>query len=188
METLIERLSERAHDSQRATDEGRSVAAPPATEAEIAATERALGVRLPALLRRLYREVGNGGFGPGDGLLGLPASEAGASALPRGLISICEWGSGIISCLDCSGPDAPVVRLDPNMPKADVRTRVPAALHYARAPEVGVACWLEAASLEGWLEAWADGKRLFYAAYGGAEPEEDLDEDSDEDFEDDDTE
>ncbi|HEV7403649.1 MAG TPA: SMI1/KNR4 family protein [Chthoniobacteraceae bacterium] len=39
--------------------------APPATEAELAKAEESLGFALPPLLRRLYGEIGNGGFGPG---------------------------------------------------------------------------------------------------------------------------
>src|SRR4028119_998412 len=44
---------------------------PVATEAEIADAERRLGFPLPLLLRRIYEEVGNGGFGPGGGLIGI---------------------------------------------------------------------------------------------------------------------
>jgi hypothetical protein len=40
----------------------------PAKEVEIAAAERALGFGFPPLLRKLYLEIGNGGFGPGYGL------------------------------------------------------------------------------------------------------------------------
>ncbi|HEY2511785.1 MAG TPA: SMI1/KNR4 family protein [Polyangiaceae bacterium] len=42
----------------------------PATAAEIGETERQLGFPLPPLLRDLYTQVANGGFGPGYGLLG----------------------------------------------------------------------------------------------------------------------
>jgi hypothetical protein len=46
--------------------------APPATVAEVDAAEVALGFAIPPLLRRLYTEVGNGGFGPNYGLEGVP--------------------------------------------------------------------------------------------------------------------
>ena len=39
--------------------------APPASEAELARAEESLGFPLPPLLRRLYAEIGDGGFGPG---------------------------------------------------------------------------------------------------------------------------
>jgi hypothetical protein len=48
---------------------------PHATAAMIAAAEEELGFRLPRLLRALYRFVGNGGFGPGYGLIGVPGTE-----------------------------------------------------------------------------------------------------------------
>ncbi len=190
---LIERLNERAHDPKRATDEGRGVAHPPVEETQIAQAEARLGFRLPELLRRLYLSVGNGGFGPGNGLFGVPPVPGSDDTIvgrypnekswPTGLLPLCDWGCGILSCLDCSRPEAPVIRLDPNMPLKDVPERVPAALHYAKAARVGIACWIESPSLEEWLTAWVDGGRLFYAAYGGTddsiEDEEDWDEEDD---------
>ncbi len=44
---------------------------PPATADQLAATEQALGLPLPPVLRVLYRELANGGFGPGYGLRGV---------------------------------------------------------------------------------------------------------------------
>src|SRR6185369_472182 len=41
----------------------------PASKAALDAVEARLGAPLPALLRRLYADVANGGFGPGGGLL-----------------------------------------------------------------------------------------------------------------------
>jgi hypothetical protein len=38
---------------------------PPSTDEQIAQTERELGVELPLVLRALYQQLGNGGFGPG---------------------------------------------------------------------------------------------------------------------------
>jgi|GEM_PF-864460 len=46
-------------------------ALPLATDAQIAATEAALGYPLPAMLRELYLEVANGGFGPDYGIYGV---------------------------------------------------------------------------------------------------------------------
>jgi SMI1 / KNR4 family (SUKH-1) len=43
---------------------------PPASEEQLAATEAALGFLLPPLLRALYKEIANGGFGPGVGIQG----------------------------------------------------------------------------------------------------------------------
>ncbi len=44
---------------------------PQATETDVAITEQALGFTLPPLLRQLYTQVANGGFGPGYGLNGV---------------------------------------------------------------------------------------------------------------------
>ncbi len=197
MTTLIERLNARAHDPQQATDDGQevgTVAAPPASERQVTAAEVSLGFRLPLLLRQVYLAVGDGGFGPGSGLFSLAAlaaqyaarrKEQTAPAWPPGLVPICDWGSGIASLLDCTRPEMPVIRLDPNMPQADVAVRVPTPLHFDRAKQVKDACWVEAPTFESWLEAWADGKRLFYAAYGAASDSVEDDEDTDEDDEDD---
>ncbi len=45
-----------------------------ATERQVSRTEKVLGFPLPPVLRRLYLEVGNGGFGP---LWGIPGAEGG---------------------------------------------------------------------------------------------------------------
>ncbi|MCW2912931.1 MAG: hypothetical protein JWN52_999 [Actinomycetia bacterium] len=49
---------------------------PPVTASELLTAEQRMGCRLPELLRRLYTEVANGGFGPMPGILGIaPAVE-----------------------------------------------------------------------------------------------------------------
>ena len=44
---------------------------PPASAETLARAEERLGFRLPELLRKMYLEVGNGGYGPGYGIVGL---------------------------------------------------------------------------------------------------------------------
>lgn len=71
---LIERLKAIIRTSRHATGEPtwrpqRSWS--PVTEEELVQAETQLGFVLPSLLRRIYREVANGGFGPGYGLLPL---------------------------------------------------------------------------------------------------------------------
>ena len=154
--TVLERLREKAPRPK------------PVPASEIDAAEARLKLPLPALLRQVYAEIGSGS-GPGDaGLLPLPSA-----LLPGRLLPLCDWGGGIQSALDCADPAAPVIRIDPNMPKADVPVRVPEALHFARAAAVKPACWVESPSLSQWLTAWIDGEPLFYAAYRGAEDGED---------------
>jgi hypothetical protein len=43
---------------------------PPATEEQLRATEETLGIVLPPMLRALYAQVANGGFGPAYGITG----------------------------------------------------------------------------------------------------------------------
>ncbi|GAA1013674.1 hypothetical protein Aple_088170 [Acrocarpospora pleiomorpha] len=45
---------------------------PPISHAELLACEKRIGHEIPELLRRVYTEVSNGGFGPSYDLLGLP--------------------------------------------------------------------------------------------------------------------
>ncbi|MET7462019.1 SMI1/KNR4 family protein [Nonomuraea sp. NPDC005501] len=45
---------------------------PPISEADLRVRERRIGCELPELLRRVYTEVSNGGFGPSYDLLSLP--------------------------------------------------------------------------------------------------------------------
>ncbi len=54
-----------AHDPLRS-----NFAYPPASAEQLAITEQLLGFPLPSLLRTLYSQLANGGFGPGDGIIG----------------------------------------------------------------------------------------------------------------------
>ncbi len=211
---LLEQLRERAFDPERATDMGCSffrdgagrsvqrIARLPVSEAEIADAEAALGFRLPDLLRTVYLHVGNGGFGPGYGLIGLgggATSDGGQSAVemyvslradvpaadgtgwPEGLLPICDWGCAIRSSIDCTHPDTPVVRHDPNMERDtsaehslraehNSRTEADAQQQIAFVPRyttVWGGAWVECPTLQEWLEAWLAGTRLFYSAYPG---------------------
>ena len=117
---LVVRLRKRAFDPERATDFAtshrmRRIANPPVTLRHIASGEDALGVTFSSLLVALYTQVGNGGFGPAHGLLSLDEMvESGVrSYMPSGsdrLVEVCDWGCAIVSCLDFSRPNLPVVR------------------------------------------------------------------------------
>jgi hypothetical protein len=48
----------------------------PASRDQLRATEHALGFALPPLLRAVYTQVANGGFGPGEGLTGVQGGYA----------------------------------------------------------------------------------------------------------------
>jgi hypothetical protein len=62
----------RKYEQMRSGDsiEERRFRFPPATDLQLAETERLLGFALPVALRGLYKEVANGGFGPGYGIVG----------------------------------------------------------------------------------------------------------------------
>jgi hypothetical protein len=154
---LIDRL--RSSSPRDVGPYSRSVALyPPAAQEVIARAEAHIGFQFPPLLRRLYLEVGNGGFGPGYGLFGVegghPAGvakdEQTIDALyltlrgdpewwPEKLLPICDWGCAIWSCLDCRTDDGPVV-------------------HVEGASEGD--CWAASLTLGPWLEAWLDGVDL----------------------------
>ncbi|MFD4371251.1 SMI1/KNR4 family protein [Streptomyces sp. NPDC058486] len=132
---------------------------PPAVSGEeVAAAERALGFRLPALLVSLYRDVANGGFGPDYQLLPLTgegrtvlaeyASARAESAeeetpyWPAGVLPVLDWGCGMYAAVDCRGEGGPVLLFDPNPMDDD-----------------GAQAWFfDAPSLEGWLETWLAGR------------------------------
>jgi hypothetical protein len=152
----------RAASRQHPTLAGPPRPEPPASAGELAAFEQGVGFQLPEIWRRIYTEVGDGGFGPGYGLLGLISgakSDDGHSALelyrvfteeedpddpefrwPKGLVPVCHWGCAIYSCLDLTKPETPVVRFDPN----------------GHGPDEGWdGAWQpESSSSDAWLRAW----------------------------------
>ena len=91
----------------------------------VAGAESRLGFRLPSLLRRLYVEVADGGFGPGYGLFSLGEHASSGrhaetlvealdklSADPRWsahLLPLCDWGCANWSCLDCGTDNGAIV-------------------------------------------------------------------------------
>lgn len=89
----------------------------PAPPAAVAEAEELAGRSLPSLLRRLYLEVGNGGFGPGYGLLGLRGGHRSdgldaLTGLTGGVLLLCDWGCGISSELNLA--DGQIWGYDPN--------------------------------------------------------------------------
>lgn len=171
---LIERLKDIIRTSHHATGEPtlhRQRNIPPVTMEELVQAEAQLGFTLPSFLRRIYLEVGNGGFGPGYGLLSLneippnavsdttslvadyqgmrafsqkdideyfAEDEEKPSLWPERVVTLCDWGCNIYSCLDCSSPELPIFRMDSN--------------------ENFLVEWaIEAPSLYQWLEKWIDG-------------------------------
>jgi SMI1/KNR4 family protein SUKH-1 len=167
--SLVERLRERIRDPKRFIDVPEAFphqVYPPVSLHELAAAEQRLEFQLPPLLRKLYLEIGNGGFGPGFGLLGLNgkgaknyhmnlvdwylervnATHPDYPPWPRQFITICDWGDSITSELDWTQPDCPIFRFNGD--------------RYEVGPFENV-MKLEALSLRAWLEGWLSGQSLF---------------------------
>lgn len=72
---------------------------------------------MPPLLRRLYREIADGGFGPFNGVYSVAAlvaenppglyvapGPAGRPGLPGGVLFFCDFGCAMWALLDCRHP------------------------------------------------------------------------------------
>jgi hypothetical protein len=143
-----------------------------ATAPELDEDERRLGFPLPPLFKRIYMDVGNGGFGPGYGLLGMSngaPDDFGKTApesyslrrqgdpdnrdwfWPDALLPICHWGCAIYSCINCRDSNFPMQIFDPNVHQdSDWRD----------------AYFDEAPSFDSWIREWAEGEDLWDDMYG----------------------
>jgi hypothetical protein len=150
---------------------------PPVNGFRIRLAETHLGFALPPLLRDLYMNVANGGFGPGYGLVGV----RGGATVSRGgresslvplyyrflfrrtrkepwedrYLPICTWGCTYYSFVDCAHPDAPVFAFDENT--------------HGYGPW-GCAFALHAHSFEEWIQRWVDGEDLWESFSAHGEP------------------
>ncbi|MDH6709100.1 hypothetical protein P3T27_005846 [Kitasatospora sp. MAA19] len=104
----------------------------PASPEAVAEAERVIGHSLPPLLRRLYLEVANGGFGPRRSVLGVsgaPWMGGNATDLvdgyegfksdpdrvhPAGVVPLFELGCAIWWLVDCRDPAGPMWGWDPH--------------------------------------------------------------------------
>lgn len=180
MQELLAQIAERAYDPERATDEGRGItdalghpvlyfANPPATPEELEAASHDLPGPLPDLLARLYGSIGNGGFGPGYGLLPLPTPSIGRRTTitellselrsnhpewPSSVVPVVDWGCGIYSCLDFASGEASVLRYDHHAEPETLR-------EYFRGGYPDCHLFPECSSFERWLVGWVEGEPLF---------------------------
>ena len=125
MDDLIARIRNHLVSKAKSSD------VPPSSVSAVEKGEATLGFRLPTLLRSCYLEVGNGGFGPGYGLIGFDGGaqsdygsiaetywqlrtdqEALGKQWPGELLPFCDWGCNIFSCVDCSSTDAHIHTFD----------------------------------------------------------------------------
>ena len=103
----------------------------PASVAAVAEAENVMGLALPPVLRRVYLEVADGGFGHGYGAQSMPGGrpygdwqnvvEAWQSlnsspsiSFPRWLMPLTDWGCAIWSLVDCRDDFGYVWGFDPN--------------------------------------------------------------------------
>jgi hypothetical protein len=114
----------------------------PLSKASVVKAEKRLGFQLPTLLRRLYTEVANGGFGYSYGLLGLSGgmlneddNDAVSQYLmyrkpdpddpywqwPSSLLPAMHLGCAMYHCIQCDSNAAAVTWFEPN-PHCDGET------------------------------------------------------------------
>ena len=166
---LIARIRSRADDPSTRTDRADLAVTArfvPATTQQVSVAKNRLGFSLPPFLVEVYQAVGNGGFDPAFGLIGLPggyADDAGRSIVeryhayrlpapndqdqewPERFVPVCDWGCAIVSCVDCGS--GPVVTFDP----AELRSGSPIS-----------SCLVQShSSVAAWLDDWARGVRLW---------------------------
>lgn len=171
---LIERLKEIIQTGCHAT--GEPTWRPqrnwsPVTEEELAQAETQLGFPLPRLLRRIYLEVGNGGFGPGYGLL--PLNELPPNVGPDTASLVAEYqGMRAFSQQDieeyfAEDEEKPTLWPEHVLILCDWGCNIYSCLDCSP-PELPIfrmdsnenflVEWaLEAPSLQQWLERWIDG-------------------------------
>ncbi len=146
-EQLLEQVADRVRTS--APRHGRALPAPLGSE-EIARAEAILGFVLPPLLAGLYTRIGDGGFGPEQGLLPLRqtvrtygAQRGSGWRWPEGVLPIADFGCGMYACVDCRSETAQVLLFDPNPGEPDL-------------------AWsIDTPDLAGWLRGWLDGTAWF---------------------------
>jgi hypothetical protein len=151
---------------------------PPASEDAVRFAEASLGLNIPPLLRLIYLNVGNGGFGPGYGIIGVGGGQAsnlgtlvetydqikkGADYLgitwSARLLPFCEWGCNIFSCVDCGDTDCQMFQSDEcSAPKfVSARKISSAAWWISRGEQWDCAVWsfrVYNPSVRGWRAAY----------------------------------
>ncbi|MER7579672.1 hypothetical protein [Kitasatospora sp. NPDC097691] len=131
-------------------------APPPAPPAAVVRAERVIGFTFPTLLRRLYTEVSNGGFGPADGVLPVDVGqwhehiaesyEHGpdpTGGVPAGVVPLYDWGCTRWSMIDFRDPDGAMWS---------------AAEGDCRPQGIDLAKWLDAALTGELCFDWPDGR------------------------------
>jgi hypothetical protein len=140
---------------------------PPAPPEAVAELEAAVGHPMPPLLKRIYLEVADGGFGRWGEALSLTDTTysfsdssrlleeylgwRGRPNYPPSVVPLLTWGCAIWSLVDYSTPEGRMWGWDPN----------------ARCPEHGHALFPEDLTLAERLCGWLDGRSDFPKAPAG---------------------
>jgi hypothetical protein len=137
---------------------------PPVTERALAGAEARLGFPLSPLVRALYTQVADGGYGPGYGVIELDGDEywlvgsrgqmdvesansPGGRWWPERLVPFVNWGCHYFSGVDCSRPSCPVFFYDHDRAVGDMTFTD--------------CLFPDADSLAGWLSDWLAGEDLW---------------------------
>ena len=158
---IVRGVAERLRAGPPADSTWRSSALLPGVAAarDVERVERLIGHALPTLLRRLYLEVCDGGFGPQGGIygVGLVARAGGEDpellqgyldvlsgdgvpdappVLPQGVVFLCDYGCSAWALLDCRSPTGQLWWWDQG------------------------SRWVLDLTLAGWLEGWLRGEEV----------------------------
>ncbi len=164
---LLDRIRKCAVDPNLATDMAAYGPFPffkPTTETRLAKAEARLSISFPTLLRELLTQVGNGGFGPGYGIIGIGKlgshddmdqdlvavnkmhrrgpKNCSNWHWPDSRLTFCYGGCACYYCVECHESLNPVYLFDPSRIRDECDDPASAALKR------------EAKSLELFLENW----------------------------------
>lgn len=111
-----------------ALDEDACTRYPPCLPEAVHQAEKELQLKFPWLLVECLTKVGNGGFGPGYGVIGIQGNESDFGDLVNtctqirrqrdqankqwvhDLLPFCTWGGNIFACVDCKTTDVWILR------------------------------------------------------------------------------
>ena len=171
MNELFKKIRLRAENEQTRTDNC-DVVVPKISSKysyrELNEFEFRISRELPASLKRIYVEVGNGGFGPGYGFMSLENNidtnqetvlntyhsfcsddpEDDLWIWPKELVPIIDWGCAIRSCINCDTGTVSI--FDPN-------------IEFEKMSEYFIP---QGVSLESFLLKWCEGVNLWEEVYG----------------------
>jgi hypothetical protein len=172
-ERLIQRLQDRNADREHATTNGTHPPKPlpPVSTTALQSAERAIGFKLPGLVGALYLKVGNGGFGPEYGIVGIKGGakldgctlescyqnmlklkkENSVWRWPEHLLPLANCGCGMWSCVDCDYQRLPMIIWDPNNLDEELEGS-DAQLNW------GNSFWDQGRSAKRWLDEWLAAK------------------------------